>query len=111
MSMRGTPPATTIGREQVLHLARLAQLELGDDEAERMTSELGRILGYVELMAEADLAGVEPFVHAPPARLDYRPDEPEPSLPLDKVLAGAPGATDGGFEVPTFVDRDAPETT
>ena len=90
-----------------MHLARLAQLELGDDEAERMTAELGRILGYVELMAEVDLAGIEPFVHAPLARLECRPDEPEPSLPLEEVLAGAPCASEQGFEVPIFVDPHA----
>ena len=35
--------------------------------------------------------------------------EPDPSLPLDQVLAGAPCATENGFEVPTFVDPNAPE--
>ena len=52
-----------IDREQVLHVARLARLELTDDEVERMSGELSTILDHVERMNELDLDGVEPTSH------------------------------------------------
>ena len=52
-----------IDREQVLHVARLARLELSEDELERMAGELSTILDHVEQMNERDLEGVEPTSH------------------------------------------------
>jgi aspartyl-tRNA(Asn)/glutamyl-tRNA(Gln) amidotransferase subunit C len=95
------PPApTVVGREQVRQLARLARLELDEDELEPLGVDLGRILGYVQLLGEVDRADVEPFVQAPTARFDGRPDEVEPSLSLARALQGAPCASERGFEVP-----------
>ena len=52
-----------ISREQVLHVARLARLDLRDDEVERLTDELGAILDAVSKVAELDLADVPPTSH------------------------------------------------
>ena len=52
-----------IDRDQVLHVARLARLELTEEELERMAGELSGILDHVERMNELDLDGVEPTSH------------------------------------------------
>src|SRR5204863_9355976 len=52
-----------IDREQVLHVAKLARLELTDEEIERMAGELSGILEHVDRISELDLDGVEPTSH------------------------------------------------
>ncbi len=69
-----------IDREQVLHVARLARLELSDEEVERMTGELSGILEHVEKIAGLDLEGVPPTSHVVPMTNALRADEPRPSL-------------------------------
>jgi aspartyl-tRNA(Asn)/glutamyl-tRNA(Gln) amidotransferase subunit C len=90
-----------LSREQVLHVARLARLELTEDEQARMAEELSKVLDYMETMSELDLADVEPTSHVVAVENALRADEPRPSLPQDVALASAPDAADGGFRVPS----------
>jgi aspartyl-tRNA(Asn)/glutamyl-tRNA(Gln) amidotransferase subunit C len=90
-----------LDRAQVLHVARLARLELDDAEVERMASELSKVLDHVEQIRELDLEGVPPTSHVIDVTGVTRPDEPEPCLPRDVVLAQAPEPVDGGFGVPS----------
>ena len=90
-----------IDREQVLHVARLARLELSDDEVERMSGELTGILGHIEKIGELDLEGVPPTSHVVEVTNAVRADEPRPSLPREELLAAAPAVRDDGFEVPS----------
>ena len=90
-----------IERDQVLHVARLARLRLTDAEVERMADELSGILEHVERVGELDLEGVEPTSHVVALDNVLRPDEPRPSLPPERALAGAPDATADGFRVPS----------
>jgi aspartyl-tRNA(Asn)/glutamyl-tRNA(Gln) amidotransferase subunit C len=90
-----------LSREQVLHVARLARLELTDDEQARMAEELSKVLDYMETIGELDLADVEPTSHVVAVENALRADEPRPSLPQDVALASAPDAADGGFRVPS----------
>lgn len=90
-----------IDREQVLHVARLARLELTEDEVGHMSEELSSILGHIERIGELDLMGVPPTTHVVEVPSALRPDEPEPSLPRDVALASAPAVADGGFLVPS----------
>jgi aspartyl-tRNA(Asn)/glutamyl-tRNA(Gln) amidotransferase subunit C len=90
-----------IDREQVLHVARLARLRLSDEEVERMADELSHILEHVERINELDLDGVEPTSHVVDVENVLRPDEPRPSWPRERMLEGAPDATNEGFRVPS----------
>jgi aspartyl-tRNA(Asn)/glutamyl-tRNA(Gln) amidotransferase subunit C len=90
-----------IEREQVLHVARLARLQLSDDEVARMTGELSKILDHVETIGELDLDGVPPTTHVVEVANALRPDEPRPSLPREVALRNAPAVADGGFLVPS----------
>lgn len=90
-----------IDREQVLHVARLARLSLGEQELERMAGELSSILAHIEKIEELDLDDVEPTSHVASVPDALRADEPRPSLPRDVVLAAAPAVLDDGFSVPS----------
>ena len=90
-----------IDRDQVLHVAKLARLKLTDDEVEKMTGELSKILEHVERMEALDLEGVEPTSHVVAMENVLREDVPRPSLPRERALEQAPDATDDGFRVPS----------
>jgi aspartyl-tRNA(Asn)/glutamyl-tRNA(Gln) amidotransferase subunit C len=90
-----------IDREQVLHVARLARLELSEDEVERMASELSGILEHVDRIAELDLEDVEPTTHVVALENVWRADEPVPSLPRERALEQAPDPAEGAFRVPS----------
>jgi aspartyl-tRNA(Asn)/glutamyl-tRNA(Gln) amidotransferase subunit C len=90
-----------IDLEQVRHVARLARLELADEEVERMSGELSTILDHVEQMSELDLEGVEPTSHVVALTNVLRSDEPRPSWPREQVLAPAPDPDEGAFRVPS----------
>src|SRR3954452_25286164 len=90
-----------LDRDQVLHVARLARLELGEDEVQKMTSELSKVLDHVEKIRELDLEGVVPTSHVVEVTDALRADEPRPCLPPSVVLAAAPEPLEGGFGAPT----------
>jgi aspartyl-tRNA(Asn)/glutamyl-tRNA(Gln) amidotransferase subunit C len=82
---------TMLDRAQVLHVARLARLELDDAEVQRMAGELSAVLEHVERIRELDLEGVPPTSHAVDVNTVLR----------DVILAAAPEPVDGGFGVPS----------
>ena len=90
-----------IEREQVVHVARLARLELSEEELERMAGELSGILEHVDRISALDLEGIEPTTHVVGLENVLRPDEPEASLPRERALESAPDAADGAFRVPS----------
>jgi aspartyl-tRNA(Asn)/glutamyl-tRNA(Gln) amidotransferase subunit C len=82
-------------------VARLARLELTDDDVERMSGELSTILDHVERMSELDLDGVEPTSHVVALENVLRADEPRPSWPRERILEPAPDPAEGAFRVPS----------
>jgi len=85
----------------VLHVAKLARLQLDEDELQKMAVELSAVLDHVDTIRELDLSDVEPTSHAVDLAGVMRADEPEPCLDRDAVLAAAPEPVDGGFGVPS----------
>jgi aspartyl-tRNA(Asn)/glutamyl-tRNA(Gln) amidotransferase subunit C len=90
-----------LDRAQVLHVARLARLELTEEEVERMASELSHVLDHIEKIRELDLEDVPPTSHVIDVVNALRADEPEPSLPAEVALAQAPEPLEDGFGVPS----------
>jgi len=89
-----------ISREDVLHVAKLAELELSEEEIERFGGQLNAILEAVGKVAELDLADVPPTSHPLSVVNVFGPDEPRPSLPLEDVFANAPEREDDFFREP-----------
>jgi len=90
-----------IDREEVLHVARLARLKLGEDEIEPLARELSAVLDHVARISELDLEGVPPTAHVVEMTGALRADEPRPSLPREVALAQAPAVSGEGFSVPS----------
>ena len=89
-----------ISREDVLHVASLAHLDLTEEELERLGEQLNAILEAVGKVSELDLEGVEPTSHPLDLVNVWRDDEPRPSLPLEDALANAPERDGDFFRVP-----------
>ena len=90
-----------ISRQDVLHVAKLARLEIPEEDIERVQEQLGAILEAVGTVSELDLADVEPTSHPLDLVNVWSEDEPRPSLPREDALANAPDPADGAFRVPT----------
>jgi aspartyl-tRNA(Asn)/glutamyl-tRNA(Gln) amidotransferase subunit C len=89
-----------ITREEVLHVAKLARLELSDDEVDRFTEQLSAILEAVDKVSELDLSDVEPTAHPLDVVNVWAEDEPQPSLPVEEALGNAPDRHGNFFKVP-----------
>ena len=89
-----------ISRDQVLHVARLARLDLSEEEVERLTDELGAILDAVSKVAELDLADVPPTSHPLDVVNVWAEDEPHTPLTHDEAFANAPAREGDLFRVP-----------
>lgn len=76
----------------VRDVARLARIELSDEEAATFQSQLASVLEYVEQLGTLDVSNVEPTAHAAPVFNVFRVDEPQPGLPREAVLSNAPHA-------------------
>ena len=90
----------SIAREDVLHVARLARLEVPEDEVETVRQELSAIVDAVGKVGELDLEDVEPTSHPLDVVNAWAEDEPRPSLSRDDALANAPDPSEGTFRVP-----------
>ncbi len=93
-----------IDREAVDHVARLARLDLSEDERARMQVELTAILEHAEKIQALELDGVEATAHALPLRNAMRPDEVRPCLSQEEALANAPASEDARFRVPRIIE-------
>jgi aspartyl-tRNA(Asn)/glutamyl-tRNA(Gln) amidotransferase subunit C len=89
-----------ISREQLLHVAHLARLELREEEIERLETQLNDILAAVSKVSELDLSDVPPTSHPLDVVNVWEADEPRPCLSLEDVFANAPEREGPYFKVP-----------
>jgi len=89
-----------ITRDQVLHVAKLAELDLTDEEVDRFQQQLSAILEAVGKVSQLELADVPPTSHPLSVVNVFGADEPRPSMPRDDVFANAPAREDDYFRVP-----------
>lgn len=90
-------------RADVAHVARLARLDLTEQEIETFTGQLAAVLDHAADVDSLDTAGVTPTSHPLALSNVLRADVPRPSLSRDEVLAMAPAAEDGRFRVPRIL--------
>lgn len=97
---------STITRDEVAHLARLARLALTDEELDHYASQLDVILEAVARVSEVASEDVPPTSHPVPLTNVFRADVQRPGLDQGQALSGAPSAEDGRFRVPRILDED-----
>ncbi len=76
----------------VRDVARLARIELSDEEVATFQTQLGSVLDYVEQLKKLDVSSVEPTAHAAPVFNVFRPDAARPGLTHEEALSNAPQA-------------------
>lgn len=89
-----------IDRDEVLHVARLARLQLSEEELEPMARELSAVLDHIATIGALELGDVAPTTHVVEVTGALRADQPRASLPRELALSEAPAVSDGGFLVP-----------
>ena len=91
-------------RDDVKKVATLARLKLTETEQETLTTQLGEVLGYVDILNEVNTENVEPMAHAVELSNIFREDQVRESLPRDDALANAPKSDGQSFLVPQILD-------
>jgi aspartyl-tRNA(Asn)/glutamyl-tRNA(Gln) amidotransferase subunit C len=89
-----------ISIEDTQHVAKLARLELTEEEQENYTKQLGSILSYIEKLNEVDTTGIEPMAHSVKISNVMREDIVVQDFTRDEMLKNAPCEEDGFFKVP-----------
>ena len=93
-----------ITQKEVEHVAKLARLELSEDEKGTFTRQLSAILTYMDQLKTLDTSDVEPTMTVLPTENVFRDDEVRPSLPQERALANATEQADGFFRVPRILE-------
>jgi len=93
-----------ITKQEVEHVAKLARLELSEQEKDQLTNQLSGILTYVEKLNELTTTGVEPTAHVLDISNVMRDDLPQESLTQERALANAPDKAAGHFRVPLIIE-------
>lgn len=94
----------SLDKATVARIARLARLEVPDDQLETVAGELDQILAFVEQLNEVNTDGVEPMTAVVEMNLRMRPDKVTEGGEPEKVLANAPERVDNYFVVPKVVE-------
>lgn len=97
---------TSLTVDQVAHLARLARLQLSEDEVVLYAGQLDQILHSVEQVSAVAADDVVPMSHPQPLVNVWRADEVAPTLSRDQALSGAPAVEDDRFRVPRILDGE-----
>lgn len=96
-----------ISRADVQHVARLARLDLTDEELERYQAQLALILEEADKVKQLPTEGVPPTAHAVPMANVWRDDVPGPTLTQDEALSTAPEVEQERFRVPRIIEEEA----
>ena len=92
-----------ISKEDVIHVAHLARLELNEAAVDKFSHQIGTILDYVDTLNRLDTTGVSPTSHAISLTNAFREDEIRKQLDLELALSNAPERDEGTFLVPRVI--------
>ena len=92
-----------ISREEVAHVARLAQLSLSEEELDSFTLQLSAVLDHAADLEALNVDDVEPSSHPIPLKNVLRPDEPTENLDIEEVFQMAPEIEENQFRVPPIL--------
>lgn len=96
----------SLDEQTVRKVARLANIEIKDEDVVPIGEKLSGIIAWVEQLSEVDTDNVAPLANVVNIDLKLRKDEVTDGDCADKVLANAPEETQGFFVVPKVVDQD-----
>lgn len=94
----------SISKEDVKKVATLARLRFKDEEIEKIATQMGGILDYVELLKELNTDNVQPTAHVLPLQNVLREDEVTNNSPSKTIFSNAPQAEENQFKVPQVIE-------
>jgi aspartyl-tRNA(Asn)/glutamyl-tRNA(Gln) amidotransferase subunit C len=86
--------------QEVEHIARLARLELSDEQKTRYREQLEAILDHFVRLQELDTGDISPTASVSAGQMPLRKDEPRPGLSTDDLLKNAPKQENDQFQIP-----------
>ncbi len=92
-----------ISKDDVRHIAKLARLELSEEEIEKFAGQLSQILDHAAKIRELDLDGIEPLTHAIDRKNVFRKDVVKPGLSTEDALKNAPEREENYFKIPPII--------
>lgn len=95
-----------ISRDEVSHVARLARLELTDEEIERFRGQLSAVLERAERIQSLDLTDLPPTSHPVELANVWRADEIVPVRDVEAIIANAPQREETFFRVPRILEEE-----
>jgi len=93
-----------ITRKDVEYVARLARLKLSEEEIEKYSQQLAKILEYINKLNELDTSKTLPTYHVLPLTNVFREDRVRPSLAKEEILSNAPESEEGYFKVKKIIE-------
>jgi aspartyl-tRNA(Asn)/glutamyl-tRNA(Gln) amidotransferase subunit C len=93
-----------LSTQDVRDIAKLAKLQINQDELEQYKQDLSRILEFVEQMKQADVENVEPMAHPQDMMQSLRVDEITETNQREKFQQIAPSTQDGLYLVPKVIE-------
>ena len=90
----------SLSKQEVEHIAKLARLELSDEQKELYREQLSAILDYIAKLRELDTEDVPPTAGGGLTQMTLRADESHPGLATDALLSNAPKSEEEQFKIP-----------
>lgn len=91
-------------KDDIESVAYLSRLELSEEEKDKFTGHINRLLEHFERLQQLDTEDVEPTSHVIPVYNVFRKDESRPSLPAEEVVSNGPQVAESCFVVPRVVE-------
>ena len=93
-----------ISKEEVKQIAKLAAIEINDEELSQFTQDLDSILNYIEVLNEADVENIEPTSHVHGINNAFRDDISKEPLASQEIIEQAPSSSGTSFKVPRIIN-------
>lgn len=94
----------SVSKEDVIHIAKLARLEISNEELEKYTTDLDNIVNYANTLSNIDVSNVKPTNHILDIKNVFRADEVKPSYDREEILKNAPTKAGGCVSVPKVIE-------
>ena len=89
-----------ISRDEIIHIAKLAMLNLNEQEIDNYTKDMQEILGYAEMINNLDTSNIDETIAATEQKNVFRKDEVIESKSREDLLQNAPSQDEGMFRIP-----------
>lgn len=92
-----------VDKKAVEYIAKLARIEVNDEEKSFLSLQLSKIIGYIDKLKKVDTKGIKPMRSLSPSQSLLREDKVKTNLAKDDILKNAPARLDNFFKIPNVI--------